>query len=38
MSNPWRSFLTDGVRPLPGLNRELMEKFRNAMYGLEEEK
>jgi aminobenzoyl-glutamate utilization protein B len=31
-SHPYKSFLPEGAKPPLGLNRELMERFRNAMY------
>ena len=37
-THPYKSFLPDGAKPPLDLNRDLMEKFRNAMYGLEEER
>jgi aminobenzoyl-glutamate utilization protein B len=37
-THPYKSFLPEGAKPPINLNKDLMEKFRNAMYGLEEEK
>jgi len=36
-THPYKSFLPEGAKPPLGLNRELMEKFRGSMYGLESE-
>ncbi len=37
-THPYKTFLPEDAKPPLDLNRELMEKFRNAMYGLEEER
>jgi len=35
-THPYKSFLPKGAKPPLDLNRELMEKFRNAMHGMED--
>jgi aminobenzoyl-glutamate utilization protein B len=37
-THPYKSFLPEGAKPPLELNKELMEKFRRAMYGVDEEK
>jgi aminobenzoyl-glutamate utilization protein B len=37
-THPYKSFLPEGARPPLNLNHDLMERFRNTMYGLEVEK
>ena len=35
--HPYKSFLPAGAKPPLDLNRQLMEKFRNAMYGMDDD-
>jgi aminobenzoyl-glutamate utilization protein B len=37
-THPYKSFLPEGAKPPLDLNKELMEKYRNAMMSLEGEK
>jgi aminobenzoyl-glutamate utilization protein B len=37
-THPYKSFLPEGAKPPLDLNKALMERFRDAMYGIDEEK
>jgi aminobenzoyl-glutamate utilization protein B len=36
-THPYKSFLPEGAKPPLDLNKALMEKFRDAMYGIDDE-